>query len=282
MAGSGPDLEVEDGVVTVRCTETPHDQWHNPHYQQWGPPRPWVSFPVGAALGKVLQDDDALTVMRGGAAALSVVVFRRDVLQAAIGAVSHFPLQPEVTIEEDPRADEQRLYGVAATLRRPRTSLIWVDAARWNVESLHSRIVQAGGERLVFAIAGSTRQERRQVNNAIASSRLGRGFSSCHYADVDERFSSPDEWRTYIEALPTRRPADLWIRFNCASESTALREGDHALVPPWHLFVLRVNRPGIPGDPSQLAIVRVGPNVTKEMVIRSTELVAQGQIRFPD
>jgi hypothetical protein len=106
------------------------------------------------------------------------------------------------------------------------------------------------------------------------------GHSSCRYIDVDERFATVEQWMEHVRGLPARRPHDLWIRVTVDPVATVLRDDEYAFVPPWHLFVLKVFRYGIPGEWSHLAIVREAPGVNKQTVIESTELVASRKIVF--
>jgi hypothetical protein len=117
------------------------------------------------------------------------------------------------------------------------------------------------------------------MNHRVSAFRLssegGRWF-----VDVDERFTSQEQWLAYLRALPKRRPNDLWIRFTFKDASIVLREGEYGFTNPWHLFVRRVFTPGLPGQLSQLAIVRNHPAVSKEMVIESARMIASGLIEI--
>jgi uncharacterized Zn ribbon protein len=271
-------LELKAGTITLRSTESWLSRHRNTHYRTSGQPASEVSFQVGDAVAASLQDGDTLTVFRGGATELALTVVRQGTLQAAIGAVSHKPLDPDTRIEEDPRAAEEWLYGRAQQLERPDTQLVWLDSSDPDYESQLRKIDEAPGPRLVIAIAGASPEARRLLNNRIASEQRGSRHSSCYYETIDARFARPQEWLAYLRGLPTSRPRDLWIRITTGRDVTVLREEEYACVPPWHLFVLKVYRVGVPGEPSQLAIVRDGPSLSRQAVIDSTELIARGGI----
>ncbi len=82
--------------------------------------------------------------------------------------------------------------------------------------------------------------------------------------------------------LSGERPTDLHIGFEIDGQGLTVLEGDYVFQPPWHVYVERVYRPGLPSDPSRLAVVWTDPAIAKEMVIHSTRRIAEGRINFLD
>ena len=279
--GICPEIRLAGGVVTLRRTQGAETET-NPHYEMWGPPMGEVSIPVGPCPEQVLNDGDVLTVSRWGAADVALIVRRRGALVAALGAVAHAACGPEVQIEEDPRALDARWYEVKNDMARPDTSLVLLDASVPDSTSQLQRVreARAVATRVLIAIHGGDPERRRALNHQAAQSRFDSGRGSAHYFNIDERFKTADEWLAYVQALPDRRPYDLWIRFTTPEGSAEVREDRYELLPPWHLFVQKVYRWGIPGELSQLAIVREQEGVTKESVIRSSEIIARRDVTF--
>jgi hypothetical protein len=277
LAGNQPQLELVDGTLTITCTESWSSWRRNPHYARWGAPASEVRLAVGGVSEAVARDGDELIVHRTGTGDCFFQLRAEGELKVGLGAIHG---DDAIRIEEDPRAAETRHYGLAATLEADAPSLVWLDVSDPHHESVIRRIECLPAGRWVIAIAGPHAEERRRVNRRVAGFRLPPDGGSRWYVEVDERFSSKDEWLAYLGSLPRRRPDDLWIRFTARDESITLKEGEYGFMDPWHLFVQRVCAPGTPGQLSQLAIVRNHPSVSKEMVIESGRAIAVGPMEI--
>lgn len=271
VVGDQPQLELVDGTLTLKCSESWISRKRNRHYSEWGPPASEVRLAVGGVVEAVARHGDVLTVYRTGTGDCGVELRTGGELKTSLGAVRG---DEAIRIEEDPRAHETRLYGVAAILDADDTSLVWVGGSDPPHESVIRRIQGLPAGRWVIAIAGQDPEARRRMNHRISAIRLPPEGGARWYVDVDERFTSRDKWLSYLRSLPKRRPNDLWIRFTAGNVSITLKEGDYGFMDPWHLFVQRVFTPGLPGELSQLAIVRSHPTVNKEMVIESAQTIA--------
>jgi hypothetical protein len=277
LAGDQPQLELIDGTLTITCTESRSSQRRNPHYARWGAPASAVRLAVGDVPEAVARDGDELTIDRTGTGDCAFQLRTEGELNVGLGAIRN---DGGIKIEEDPRADETELYGVAAVLDADATSLVWLNISDPDHESVVRRIECLPAGPWVIAIAGQHAEERRRMNRRVAALRLRFDGGSRWSVDVDERFSSKDEWLAYLRSLPKRRPDDLWIRFTARGESITLKEGEYGFMDPWHLSVQRVYTPGMPGQLSQLAIVRKHPSVSKEMVIESGRAIAFGRMEI--
>ncbi len=280
LAGNRPEIELRDDVIMLRPTESGLSRARTPKYRDWGPPASEVSIPVGPAVSAVLAEGDVMVVSRLGTSDLAVVVLRGDALQLGLGAIACAPLGSEVTVQEDPRASEQWLYGIAATLEDPEATLVWIDLADPNCQSAINSIDDVPTKRVVIAIAGPEPAERRRMNNSIAAKRSPAWQSARWYVDVDARFATREQWVEHLRGLPKTRPTDLWVRFAVEGVTALLHEGEYRFESPWHLVVEKVYRPGIPGELSQLGLVREHPAVTKQMVMKSLRPIASRQIHF--
>jgi hypothetical protein len=277
LVGKSPRVELRGGRIKLRRTEPWLLRRQSPHYGTWGPPASRVTFRVGDTIERILKDRDELTVSRGGAGDLAITVVREGTLRAALGAIAHRQLDSGIKVDTDPRALAQPLYGLAEELERPDTQLVWLDASDPESQAHVRKVTAAPGPRVVVASAGSSPEGRRRLLDRLASERLG-SFSSCSFFDVGAEFATPEAWLTYLRGLPTLRPHDLWIRISIGTEAIALHEDEYAFVSGWHLYVLKVWRCGIPGEPSQLAIVRASASVSDRNVMESTRLLASGDI----
>lgn len=278
LAGNRPELELAAGVITLRCTES-FLKIVRPHYRMWGRPASLVSFPVGEALEAVVEDGDRLHLTRGATTDLAVTLFRRDSFVLGLGAIAGRSLAG-ITMEEDPRALETRLYHLAATIDEPGTTLVWLDAADPNVESTLRALPATAGKTLVIAVRGKDAEERQRLNVRASGPSARLGSSSRWYYEVEPRFETSEQWIAYLRQLPATRPLDLHIRFGLDGERIQLREGGYAFRKPWHLFVHMVHKLGLPGQWSQLAIVREHSAITEQHVVDSTRLLASRNITF--
>jgi hypothetical protein len=184
-----------------------------------------------------------------------------------------------MTVHEDPRAAEVNLSRVIKTIDRPDTTLVWLDPADPNFEATINTLPELPGERLVIAITGRNAEERRQVNWRVAGSPFST-HASREFVSVEPRFANCEQWLAYLRQLPRVRPHDLYLRFRFDGEDIDVCEGEQAFKRPWHLFVAKVYTPGLPGEWSQLAIVREHRAIDIQMVIDSTRMVASGHIEL--
>ena len=124
---------------------------------------------------------------------------------------------------------------------------MWIDATAPGAEDASRASTTPGVEALIVAIAGGTREQRRQVNNRIATDGRTLGALATWYVDIDDRFATETEWRDYLRTLPSSRPADVFVRFTLNGVATELREGEYAVRPTWQLDVHKVLRMGTHG-----------------------------------
>jgi hypothetical protein len=281
MLGNRPAIELAGGVVTVRTRESWLSQRLNSHYRSFPLRTSAFSIRVGAVVASIVEDGDVLGIGRDPCGELSVRIYRNDALLAAFGAVAGTLLKGHATVEEDPRAYETRLYSITGMLEKPGAALAWFHASD---PDLGARIADlwriTGKDRIIVAIAGKSEEERLALNHRVASSDHQPGGPAHYYYDVGDGFDTPDQWLAYLRTLPTSRPTDLWIRIGIDGESSLVREGEYVLRRPWHLFVQRVYRLGLPGDPSQIAIVREHPVIGRDDVIETTRLLASRDMRL--
>ncbi len=280
FAGDRPEIELAGGVISLWRTESWVGRQLNPHYRSWGEPASKVMVRVGRAIEAFVEDGDRLSVTRGGTTDLSVALFRGDALLIGLGAIAGKHPGTGLIIEEDPRAYEDRLYGVAAELERSDTNFVWLNTSDPQCESVLKGIPGSSASRLIVAIAGPDADERRRLNHRVADSGFRSSRASCTYFDVDARFTTREQWLEYLRSLPETRPSDLWIRISADGVGSVVHEGEYVFSSPWHLYVQSVCRWGCPGEWSQLAIVREHPAITKQDVIESTELLASRRISF--
>jgi hypothetical protein len=273
LAGDRPRLEVTGGAVILHRTE-PATGRLNPDVQDWKRPVTRVAFRIGQAVEAVIHEGDVLSVLRGGTTDLGLALTRSDEFIIGLGAIDARRLRPGITIEEDPRAAESDLYHLAEKLDDPETTLAWLDASDPHADAALERLPHLPGRRLVVAVTGKTPEERREVIHRAAEPPLGPTHGSHEYLDVPPEFTTPEQWVAYLRQLPKTRPRDLYIRFNLEDHSVDVREGEYAFSKPWHLYVAKVHKPGIPGEWSQLGIAREHPAITRAILVESTNLIA--------
>jgi hypothetical protein len=220
----------------------------------------------------VVQNRDTLTVRRWGTGDFAAALLRDGELVAGIGALRICHLEPRLRLDEDPRADEVRLYHLPSLLDDPETTLVWLHLSDPHLEQKIAGMSELRTARVVVAIAGSDPTERQRLNHRVAQIRMA--VMSAQYEDVDARFANQEDWLEYLRRLPRVRPEDLWIRFTLGGASTVVREGEYAFQYPWHLFVHSVHRPGVPGELSQLAVAREDPALDKDVIVSSTKAIA--------
>ena len=277
LVGARPNLELSDGVVALHRTESAF--FVAAAYSQFERPASWISLRVGAAVEALAAEGDRLRLRRGGTGDIGITLVRNDAFILGLGAVVGLPLAPSMTVHEDPRAAEVDLYHVIRTIDRPGTTLVWLDPADQNFETTINSLRQLPGERLVVAITGPSAGERRAVNRRVAGPPFS-SHASREFVDVEPRFATCEQWVAYLRQLPKVRPNDLYLRFSFEGGDIDVREGEQAFKRPWHLFVAKVQTPGLPGEWSQLAIVREHHAIDIQTVIDSTRMVASGHIEM--
>ena len=197
----------------------------------------------------------------------------------ALGAVRPGAIGDGNTFTEDSRAHEVSLYGVRNSLDDPNWLFVWLNTSEADIATLAGRVESVEGKRLLIAIAGEDPKARHELNHRVATpSRHNHPRSACLYVDVDERFATREQWLAYIRQLPQTRPLDLHINFQLGTVSKVVLEHEYVCQTPWHLFVQRVYTPGLPGDLSQLAIVREHRGVTREMVLEAARAISSRSI----
>ena len=275
ICGDRPRIALADGCLVLRSTSTKRivQRLLSGQRIDWGRPSSEVRLKVGAAFGAIAREGDRLEVARGGTAEIAVALFRGEDLQIAAGALTELDLSGVGILEEDPRGQDEALYGIDEWLAAPGCELVWVNADD-DAERAVAKVSAAGGRDLVIAIAGRDAVARRNLNRRLASPFLGRG--SRRFADVDERFTHPEQWLDYIRSLPRKLPPDLWLKLRIGSTVVTLHEGKYVVASPWQVYLVRVSRDGIPGSRSQLGIARENPALTREVLLESTDLIAAG------
>jgi hypothetical protein len=279
IVGRQPDVVLSADTITLHRTEDALTFALDPHYRRWRQPRLRESFKVGPLLARVVEQSDVLHIHRGGTAEVGLVLSRQGVLVMALGAVRPGALGDGNTFTEDSRAGEVSLYGVRNSLDDPDWLFVWLNTSEADIETLAGRVDAVEGNRLLIAIAGEDPNARWQLNHRLATpSRGSRHRSACYYIDVDGRFATREQWLAYIRQLPQTRPLDLHIHFQLGTVSKVVLEHEYVSQTPWHLFVQRVYTPGLPGDLSQLAIVREHRGVTREMVLEAARTISSRSI----
>ena len=138
------------------------------------------------------------------------------------------------------------------------------------------------GRKLVIAYRARNRDESTALNHRIFEKSLNmRNWSAVvTLVEADARFRTPDLWLDYVRAQPAERPSDLVVRFAVAGVQVELREGEYEFLSPWHFYVNRIRRFGIPGEWSQLGVAREHPRLTEDSIRESTNRIAQGVRRI--
>ena len=189
-------------------------------------------------------------------------------------------LPADMAITEDPRLDEEHLYGVRRELGDPRTTFAWVDAEDPDLEATLQKLGTLPGPRLLIAHRALSAKENFELNARIAAAIDLEKFESRRYLPVDARFKTADEWQAYVRALPEKRPDDLHIQLTAPGTEVTLCEGQYAIRAPWHFYVHRVRRWGVPGQSSHIAVAQEHAQLDADMIRDSTRQIAAGAIRI--
>ena len=278
LVGECPHLVLLDGCVTLTCTESASQQQLRPVYRKWPVRTHQVVFDVGPAIEQVAEDGALLRVTRSGTGDLGAEFLRDQQLVLAIGNVDT-SLRGVIGVEYDPRVDDDDLYWVKYVLSKPDTQLVWIDAEQCDLEATRQSFGLSDSGWVQLACRSRSREESLRLNHALLPDRtLAR--RSHGWADVDPRFKTPDEWVAYIRSLPDERPDDVYVRFDVAGTGVTLREREYAFLEPWHIYLHRIRRRGVPGKTSHMGIARDHSGVDKATVIESTNRIATRSIRI--
>ena len=187
----------------------------------------------------MIEDGDVLRVSRFGTGDFAATLFRGGDFILGLGALRWMPLPDGMSIEEDPRAAEVELYHFAADIRRPGTAFVWMDSSDPNVDAAIANLDYLAGEMGIIAFTGRDPAKYTEVRRRV-SERLPGSLSSCFYVDVPGRFTTQQEWLSYLDQLPTSRQPDMYIRFHLGGVQVDVREGDTRSARPgisvWRRF----------------------------------------------
>jgi hypothetical protein len=198
----------------------------------------------------------------------------------AVGDVDHH-VRDVIDVHYDPRVDDDELYWVKYMLGKPDTHLVWLDAEQFDLEATREYVRALPDGSVMFAFRGERGDETSQMNNEVMdyTSRLRR-FSTTAWNNVAPRFKTQSEWVAYVRALPDERPDDLHVVFKVAGAEVTLREREYAFQPPWHIYLHRIRRYGVPGQHTVMGIAREHPRLDKAAIVESTERIASRTIRM--
>lgn len=236
-------------------------------------------FEGGEALMAVLRQGDRLASWRDGCAELGLSVTRGGSLVLAVGSLGRTPCQG-VIIEHDPRVEETELAREIRYLNQPGTRIVWLDPDRpGELEARLARLDDNLDDVKILAIVVRTddRKLEMDLNRRTMESRM-RPCATI-FLSAPPRFPTAEEWLQYGRALPTERPADIWLRVRSGNGECCVPQGTTAGVDRWLVHVRRVYERGIPGYPSQLGMVVADAGVTPRMLEHSTAAVAR-PLRF--
>jgi hypothetical protein len=236
-----------------------------------------ASFDGCHALATVLRQGDELSCWRGPTGDIGASVSRGGSFVLGLGSLSYTP-GGDITIDHDPRVEETELARDFRYISRPGTQILWLDPSKPRQLEDRIRDVEQGCPG-VNVLAIVVRSDDAQVVRDLNRRTMGRARPSVNatvFLKAAERFSSVEEWLAYGSALSTERPRDLWLRIRSGSHERLVPEGTSDTVNGWLVHVLRVYEPGLPGDLSQLGLVRANLAVTPAMLESSTAAVARG------
>jgi hypothetical protein len=283
MLGSQPLFALEKGHILLRSTETRFSALTNAHFREWGLPSASASFEVGHSPAAVIQERDRLSFHRLGTGDMALTIMRNESLVLGIGSLVGLPLGRQIEVEDDIRIKEMQLYDLADRfdwIADLESHVIWIELGQGNLRAqleAMNRIPRS--EYAIVAIKGVTNEEGElTVAPGLYEKLLNYDIAdSTSYCEVDARFADKQAWINYVKGLPRGGPKDLRLSFAIGSERKELREGEEAFIGEYYARVERVYRNGIPGELSSLAIARMSPTLTKEIVIESSKLVANAK-----
>jgi hypothetical protein len=285
MLGSQPLFALEKGRILVSSTETRLSALTNAHFREWGLPTASALFEVGHGPAAVIQERDRLSFHRLGTGDMALTIMRDESLVLGIGSLVGLPLGRQIEVEDDIRIKEMQLYDLAD--RFPRVAdleshVIWIELGQGNLQAqleAMNRIPRS--EYSIVAIKGVlSKEEELIVEPGLYDKLLTYDIAdSTSYCEVDARFADKQAWINYVKGLPRDGPKDLRLSFAIGSERIELCEAEEAFIGEYYARVERVYRNGIPGELSSLAIARMSPALTKEIVIESSRLIMNAKDR---
>ena len=209
----------------------------------------------------------ALTIMRNGSLVLG------------IGSLVGLPLGRQVEVDDDIRIKEMHLYELANDFDRIaglESDVIWIELGQGNLTAqLEAMKRIPRSEHSIVAIKGVlSKEEERIVAPGLYDKLLTYDVAdSTFYYEIDAGFADKQAWINYVKELPRSRPKDLHLSFAIGSERIELCEAEEAFIGEYYARVQRVYRTGVPGELSSLAIARMSPALTKEIVIESSKVM---------
>jgi hypothetical protein len=268
LLGNKPSVAVADGRVII--TRRPRRGVERSEVSR-------ASFDAGEVLGAVLREGDCLTCWRGPTAEIGLALTREGSLVLALGTLGRTP-GSDITIHHDPRVEERELAGEIRYIDRPGTRIVWLDPDR--PSEFEARLREIDGVLTgVNVLAIVVRTDDTAFSNELNGRLMGRrraGVGATVFLTVRKQFSGVEEWLRYGRALSTERPRDLWLRIRLGRSECLVPEGTTAAVDGWIVHVLRVYEPGLPGQFSNLGVVRADTGVTPAILECSTAAVDKG------
>lgn len=283
MLGSQPLFALEEGHILLRSRETRFSALTNAHFRRWGRPPASASFEVGPGPAAVIQERDQLSFHRLGTGDMALTIMRNESLVLGIGSLVGLPLGRQIEVEDDIRIKEMDLYDLADdfdTIADLESHVIWIELGQGHLRAqleTMNRIPRS--EHSIVAIKGVlSKEEELIVEPGLYDKLLTYDIADCtSYYEVDARFADKQAWINYVKELPRGRPKDLHLSFAIGSERIELCEAEEAFIGEYYARVERVYRRGVPGELSSLAIARMSPGLTKEIVIESSRLMANAK-----
>ena len=288
MFGSQPLFALEKGRMLLGRTETRFSALTNARFRKWGRPTASASFEVGHGPAAVIQEGDRLSFHKLGTGDMALTIMRDESLILGIGSVVGLPLGRQIEVEDDIRIKEMRLYDLADRfdwIADLESHVIWIELGQGNLRAQLDAMGRIPRSRYaIFAIKGVlSKEEELIVAPDLYNKLLTYDISdSSSYFEVDARFTDKQAWVNYVKGLPIGGPKDLRLSFAIGSERIELCEAEEAFIGEYYARVERVYRNGIPGEFSSLAIARMSPALTKEIVIESSKLIMNERDRPSD
>jgi len=282
MLGSQPLFALEKGHILLRSTETRFSALTNAHFREWGLTAS-ASFEVGHSPAAVIQERDRLSFHRLGTGDMALTIMRNESLVLGIGSLVGLPLGRQIKVADDIRIKEMQLYDLADDFDRIadlESHVIWIELGQGNLRAqleAMSRIPRS--EYSIVAIKGIlSKEEELIVKPGLYDKLLTYDIAdSTSYCEVDARFADKQAWINYVKGLPKGGPKDLRLSFAIGPERLELCEAEEAFIGEYYARVERVYRNGVPGELSSLAIARMSPALTKEIVIESSKLIVNAR-----
>jgi hypothetical protein len=282
MLGRRPLFALENGQLLLRSTESRLSILTDAHFRYWGPPVAFASFEVGDAPAAVIQDGDQLAFHRLGTGDTALTIMRNESLVLGIGSLVGLPLGRDIEVADDIRIKEMGLYDLAADFARIsglESHVFWLDLGQGNLEAqLDAMNRMPRSENLIVAIKGARNEKGESVEPDLYDKLLSYDLAeSTYFYEVNAQFADKQAWITYVKELPRGRPKDLHLSFAIGPERIKLCEGEEAFIGEYYARVERVYRMGVPGELSSLAIARMSPALTKDIVIESARLMVNAK-----